>query len=194
MNEALSPLVRRFGYEGIDSIGLLTARLGKWDRQAALVLMEKSPVLIENLLPYGEERILQVFDLAHQMIPFGPLLTLKFLEMSPRFLEKSDFETLVKTTALIGEVADVQVDMAASLMEKSPELMEAAGFDGLEKLAFFGTAIAESSRTYALKTLENSLSIIQPLQRNGRDSTHPVCFQPGDKNGRRRLELRPGIF
>ena len=107
MKRPFLPLIQRFGYEGIDSIGLLTARLEKWDRQAALALMEKSPVLIENLLPYGEERILQIFDLAHQMIPFGPLLTLKFLEMSPRFLEKSDFETLVKTTTLIGEVADV---------------------------------------------------------------------------------------
>ena len=82
---------------------------------------------------------------------------MKFLEMSPRFLEKSDFDTMVKATALIGEVADVQVDLAVSLIGKSPELIEAAGFDGLEKLAFFSAAIAESSRTYALKTFENSL-------------------------------------
>ncbi|MBI4764302.1 MAG: VWA domain-containing protein [Deltaproteobacteria bacterium] len=165
--EALSPLVRRFGYEGIDSIGLLLARLRKWDPRAALVLMEKSPVLIEALLPYGEERILQAFDLAQQMIPFGPLLTLKFLEMSPRFLEKSDFETLIKTSTLIGEVADVQLELATSLIGKSPELLEAAGFEGLRKLAFFCMAIAESSRTYALKILENNLSIIQPLQEMG---------------------------
>ena len=103
--DALSPLIDRFGYEGIESIGILMGRLTQMDRQAALVLMEKSPALIEGLLPYGEELVLEVFGLADQMIPFGPLLTLKFLEMSPRFLEKSDYETLVKTTALIGEIA-----------------------------------------------------------------------------------------
>jgi nitric oxide reductase NorD protein len=165
--QALSPLVQRFGYDGIDSIGLLMARLREGDRQAALILMEKSPILIENLLPYGEERILQIFDLAHQMIPYGPLLTLKFLEISPRFLKKSDYTTLVKTVTLLGEVADVHPDTAASLMGKSPELIEAAGFAGLEKLAFFCTAIAGSSRTYALKTAENSLSVIQQLQEEG---------------------------
>ena len=165
--EALSPLIHRFGYEGIDSIGLLMARLRQADRQTALALMEKSPVLIEGLLPYGEELVLDVFGLADQLIPLGPLCTLKFLEMSPRFLEKSDYETLIKTTALIGEIAAVHEDLAVSLMGHSPELIESAGFAGLEKLAIFSAAIAGSSRTYALKTIENSLSIIQPLKEMG---------------------------
>ncbi len=165
--EALSPLINRFGYDGIDSIGILMARLKKVDPQAALILMEESPFLIESLLPYGEERILDIFDLAHQMIPFGPFLTLKFLETSPRFLEKNDFETLVKTTALIGEIAAVHGDLAVSLIEKSPEFIEAAGFEGLVKLTFFCQAIADSSRTYALKTVENSLSILLTLKEMG---------------------------
>ncbi len=52
-------------------------------------------------------------------------------------------------------------------MGHSPELIESAGFAGLEKLAYFSAAIAGSSRTYALKTVENSLAIIQPLQEMG---------------------------
>ncbi len=129
--------------------------------------MEKSPALIEGLLPYGEELVLDVFGLADQMIPFGPLWTLKFLEMSPRFLEKSDYETLIKTTALIGEIAAVHEDLAVSLMGHSPELIESAGFAGLEKLAIFSAAIAGSSRTYALKTVESCLPIIQQLREKG---------------------------
>ena len=73
------------------------------------------------------------------------------------------------------------LDMAASLIGKSPELIEAAGFEGLEKLAFFSLAIADSSRTYALKTFENSLSIIQPLQEHGRDSLIRSVFNLGIK-------------
>ncbi len=165
--DALSPLINRFGYEGIDSIGLLMARLRQADRQAALALMEKSPALIEGLLPYGEELVREVFGLADQLIPLGPLCAFRFLEMSPRILEKSDYETLVKTTALIGEIAAVHEDLAMCLMGHSPELIESAGFAGLEKLAHFGAAIAGSSRTYALKTIENSLSIIRPLQEMG---------------------------
>ena len=87
--------------------------------------------------------------------------------MSPRILEKSDYKTLVKTTALIGEIAAVHADLAVSLMGHSPELIESVGFAGLEKLAHFSAAIAGSSRTYALKTVENSLSVIQPLKEMG---------------------------
>jgi hypothetical protein len=163
--EALSPLIYRFGYEGIDSIGLLMARLRQADPQVALVLMENSPALIEGLLPYGEELVLNVFGLAGRLIPFGPYLSLKFLEMSPRFLEKSDYEILIKTTVLIGEIAAVHEDLAVSLMGHSPELIESAGFAGLEKLAIFSAAIAGSSRTYALKTVESCLPIINSSER-----------------------------
>ena len=70
-------MIDRFGYEGIEPIGILMGRLTQMDRQAALALMEKSPALIEGLLPYGEELVLDVFDLAVRMIPFGPLLCLE---------------------------------------------------------------------------------------------------------------------
>ncbi|MCJ7833605.1 MAG: hypothetical protein MUQ20_04380, partial [Deltaproteobacteria bacterium] len=165
--DALFPLINRFGYEGIDSIGILMARLRQEDRQTALYLMEKSPSIIERLIPYGEDLVLNVYDLANQMIPFGALLTVRFLEMSPRIIEKDGFETLVKTAALMAEVAGVHTATAVSLIEKSPDLIEAVGFDGLKKVAGFIAAIAGSSWTYALKAVENSLSSINQLNEQG---------------------------
>src|SRR4030042_3725884 len=165
--EALFPLIKRFGYEGIDSIGILIARLRQGDRQAALYLMEISPSLIERLLPYGEDLVLNIYDLANQMIPFGPLLTVRFLEMSPRIIEKDGLENLVNTTALIHKVAEVHAATAINLVEKSPDLLEAVGFDGLEKITGFIAAIAGSSWNYALKAIENSFSVINRLNEQG---------------------------
>ncbi|MGA3085266.1 MAG: VWA domain-containing protein [Thermodesulfobacteriota bacterium] len=165
--DALFPLINRFGYESIDSIGILMARLRQEDRQAALYLMEKSPAIIERLLPYGEDLVLNIYRLANQMISFGPLVTVRFLEMSPWIMEKEDYETLVRTASLMAEVADIHTATAVSLIEKSPDLMEAVGFDGLEKVAGFITAIAGTSWTYALKTVENSLSTINQLKEQG---------------------------
>jgi len=165
--DALFPLINRFGYEGIDSIGILMARLRQEDRQTALYLMEKSPSIIERLISYGEDLVLNVYSLANQMIPLGALLTVKFLEMSPRIMEKEDYETLVKTAALMAEVADVHAATAVSLIEKTPDLIEAIGFDGLEKVAGFIAAIADSSWTYALKAVENCLSNIDQLNELG---------------------------
>ena len=103
--EALSPLIDRFGYEGIEQIGILMARLRQDDPQAALYLLKISPSLIDRLLPYGEELILNVYELGNQMVPFGSVLTVRLLEMSPEILEKGDYQTLVKTASLAREVA-----------------------------------------------------------------------------------------
>ena len=165
--DALLPLINRFGYEGIESIGVLIAHLRQEDRQAAVYLMEKSPAIIERLLLYGEDLVLNVYDLANQVIPFGPLLTVRFLEMSPRIMEKDGYETLVRTAALMAEVAGVHAATAVSLIEKSPDLIEDVGFDGLEKVAGFIAAIAGASWTYALKAVENSLSNINQLKEQG---------------------------
>ncbi len=165
--DALFPLINRFGYEGINFIGILIARLKQEDRQAALYLMEKSPAIIERLLSYGEDLVLNIYSLANQMISFGPLLPVRFLEMSPRIMEKDGYETLVRTASLMAEVAGVHTATAVSLTEKSPDLIEAIGFDGLEKVAGFIAVIASSSWIYALKEVESSLSIIKQLKDQG---------------------------
>jgi nitric oxide reductase NorD protein len=165
--EALSPLIKRFGYEGIDTIGLLTARLRQADRQSALALMDMSSDLVKNLLPYGEELVLEIFNQAHRLVAAGPYLTLEFLKSSPRILERSGYQNLIETIDLILEIAADDRELVISLIRKIPELIESAGFPGLEKVAFFIVAIAGTSRTYALKALESSPIISRQLYEIG---------------------------
>ena len=165
--EALSPLIDRFGYGGIDQIGILMARLRQDDPQAALYLLKISPSLIDRLLPHGEELILNVYELGNQMVPFGSVLTVRLLEMSPEILEKGDYQTLVKTASLAREVARENSATAVTLIQKSPDLLESIGFEGLEKIGLFSAAIARSSRTYSLKALEQSTSAVEVLLKTG---------------------------
>lgn len=165
--QALSPLIHRFGYEGIDQIGILVARLRQDAPKAALYLLEISPSLINRLLPYGEELVLNVYGLGLQMVPYGSLLTVRFLEMSPEILDKGDYQTLIKTASLAREVARENSATAVALIQKSPGLLESLGFEGLEKIGWFGAALARSSRTYSLKALEQSTSIVGQLLKTG---------------------------
>ncbi len=165
--EALSPLIDRFGYEGIDQIGILMARLRQDDPSTARYLLEKSPSLIDKLLPYGEELVLNVYGLGLQLVPYGSVLAVRLLEMSPEILEKSDYQILIRTASLAREVAREDSATAVALIQKSPGLLESIGFEGLEKIGWFSAAIARSSRTYSLKALEQSPSVVEQLLKPG---------------------------
>ena len=51
--ETLAPLIDRFGYEGIESIGLLVGKITQDDAPAALELLEQSPAIVEALHETG---------------------------------------------------------------------------------------------------------------------------------------------
>ena len=191
--EALFPLIDRFGYEGIESIGILMARLGQDNRQAARYLMKKSPSIIERLLPHGEELVLNVYRLGNEMVPYGSILAVRFLEMSPEIIEKSDYETLAKTAAFACGVARDHLATAVSLIEKSPVILEAIGFDGLEKVGYFSAAVARSTRTYSLKAIESSTSLIEQLIDKGGKRFVLAVYELGshlaDDNWSEALEL-----
>ncbi len=177
--EALHPLINRFGYEGIEPVGRLMARLRQDDPPAARYLLEKSPSLIDKLLPYGEELVIDVFGLGNQMVPYGAILAVRLMEISPEIIEKRDYPTLVKTAALAGEVARAHGATAAALLEKSPLLIEAIGFEGLEKIGHFCAAVARSSWSYSIKALENSPSVVERLLKSGGLNTVLAVYDLG---------------
>ena len=165
--EALHPLISRFGYEGIEPVGRLMARLRQDDPSAARYLLEKSPSIIDKLLPYGEELVIHVFGLGNQMVPYGAILAVRLMEISPEILEKKDYQTLVKTAALAGEVARSHAATAAALLGISPFLIESIGLEGLEKIGHFSAAVARSSWTYSIKALDKSPSVVERLLMSG---------------------------
>ena len=105
----VSPLIEQFGEDSIDAIVMPVVRIIQEDRNAALDLLEKCPAVIESLLSLGEETLINVFQMANQVIPYGPRLAAKLLEMSPHILHHGDFETFTKTAALACRIAEVDV-------------------------------------------------------------------------------------
>ena len=69
--EALAPVVEGSGEESADAILAAITRIAGSDRRAALILLEECPAIIRKLSGAGDKTLLNVFDIASQMIPFG---------------------------------------------------------------------------------------------------------------------------
>jgi len=172
----LAPLIERFGDDGIDSIIMPIARIAQTDRQTALILLERCPVLIDKLLPHGEDTVLNVFEMINQVIPYGPVLAVRFLEASPLILDKTDFETLTKIAALSCSIARINLRTALSLIAESTAIMDRAGFDGLRKVAAFGAGIAHHSWAHSVKALEESAGQMDHILDAGGDMASGIAI------------------
>lgn len=171
---ALAPVACRFGEESLDAILAMITRIAENDRRAAFALLEECPDIIGKLLLAGDEAVPNVFAIAHQMIPYGAGLAVRFLEVSPALLAENDFETLTQTAALGCSVAQVNVRTAMSVVGESPAIIHRAGFEGLRKVAAFAAAIAHFSWAHSIKVVEESLFRIDRMMDAGADS--PSCL------------------
>ncbi len=171
----LSPLIERFGEAGIDSILAPIVRIAENDRQAALALLEKCPDIAGKLLPLGEDMVLNVFEMANQVIPYGAPLAVRFLETSPALVSENDFETLTKTAALACSIAQVNIRTAVSLITESPAIINRLGFEGLRRVAAFGAAIARFSWAHSVRAIEESPGQIDRMTAAGGDTSSPLA-------------------
>ncbi|MBI5604227.1 MAG: VWA domain-containing protein [Deltaproteobacteria bacterium] len=165
--DALLPLIERFGYEGIDPVGRLMARIRQEDPGAARYLLEISPSLIERLLPRGEELVLQVYGLGNQVASCGAVPAVKFLQMAPEILEKSDFPTLAKTATLVCAVAETSLVAAGAFIDVLPALIDRVGLEGLGKIWELALPIARESFEAASRFLLKSPDLIDRLGLEG---------------------------
>jgi len=171
---ALAPVAERFGEESTDAILAMITRIAENDRRAAFVLLEECPDIIGKLLLMGDEDLPNVFGIAHQIVPYGAALAVRFLEVSPALLAENDFETLTQTSALCCSVAQVNVRTAMSVVGESPAIIHRIGFEGLRKVAAFATTIAHFSWAHSIKVIEESLFRMDRMMAAGAD--RPSCL------------------
>ena len=167
---ALAPLVERFGEGSADVILAVITRIADHDRRAAFVLLEACPDIMRQLLPANNDTILNIFHMADEMIPYGPALAVRFIEVSPALLAENDFETLTRTAALSCSVASVDLRTAQSVIRESPAIMHRVGFEGLRFVAAFAVTIAHSSWAHSIKVIEESPDRIDRMLALGADS------------------------
>jgi nitric oxide reductase NorD protein len=165
--DALKPLIDQFGYEGIEDIGRLLARIRQDDRKMARHLLTVVPTIIESLIPYGVDLLPKIFQTVNFLLPYGSGVSIKFLEMSPEIYSQGGPEALAETARFVSMVARVHEATAIKVLEKAPVLLRTIGSKGLEKVAGFSAALARSSWTYALKTLERSPFLIERILETG---------------------------
>jgi uncharacterized protein YegL len=164
-----SPLIERFGEEGIDAILTPIARIADVDRQAAYVLLDRCPDIVARLLPFGEETVLNVFGMASQVIPFGAPVAVRFLEISPVLISENDFETLTQTAALACSIASIDNRTAVCVLKESPAIIGRIGFEGLHRVAALGAAIARESWAHSISAIEESPGLIDKMMKAGAD-------------------------
>ncbi|MEE9913102.1 MAG: VWA domain-containing protein [Deltaproteobacteria bacterium] len=174
LGAALVPVVERFGEGSADVILTTITRIAENDRRAAFFLLEECPDIIDKLLPAGHETVLNIFDIANQMIPFGAALAVRFLEVSPTLLSENDVETLTQTAALGCSIARINVRTAISIVGESPAIIHRIGFDGLRQVSAFAAATAHASWAHSIKIIEESPFRIDQMLETGADSGSPL--------------------
>ena len=175
VSTGLAPLIDQYGEGSIDVILTPIIRIAECDRQAAFMILQECPDIAGRLHSIGGKAVLDVFDMANEMIPFGPLLAMRFLEISPSLLGEADFETLIKTAALACSIAPVNIRTAISVIEQSPVIIRRAGFEGLRRVASFAASVAHSSQTYSIKAVEESPARIDRIIEAAPDSDTPLA-------------------
>ena len=70
--DIISPLVERIGHEGLEKITHLSVQVAQGNWETAVRLMEKSPDIVERLLPHGDQSlVMDVYGLAARMASNG---------------------------------------------------------------------------------------------------------------------------
>lgn len=165
--DAMSPLIDRFGYDGVDVIGRFMAAVGRSDPKIAHYLLKRSPAIITELMAQSPNTVVDVYVQAERILPYGSLPAVRFIETGAALVTAGGYEALAKTTDLACEAARVNPVITVAVIETAPAIIQAAGFEGLKVIGRFGATVAASSWIYGLKALENSPAIVKKLVQTG---------------------------
>jgi len=156
LDNALQPLAGKVSAQTVNSFRSIITGIAGHDPQAATQLLDMLPEVLGGLLPMGEHRLQEVADLAGSVLPYGARLAARFLVSAPSLAGGMDLETLAKTGALACSTVQIDPQVAESIIIHAPAVTGRAGFDALRRIASLAAQIAASSRTYALRTLEEA--------------------------------------
>jgi hypothetical protein len=157
--EVLAPLVERFGFEGIEPIGLLLGRLLHLDPRAARRLLENGPSLLGRMSSYGAETVLDLFKWSHRLLPLGPFLPVLFLESSPCLLNRSGRRVVEKIVLLLAEKGRTCPPLVSLLLERSEALLNLGGLPLWQETAECCFALGGISPSYAQRILNKSIDL-----------------------------------
>lgn len=125
--EALAPLVRRYGFTGIESIGRLIGQLERLDPRAVHRLFENGPVVIDALSGHGPETVLDIFTWSHRFLPYGAFPPVLFLESAPRLLDQSDLKTVNELVRMLAEEGRICPPLLPPFFEVAADLLALGG-------------------------------------------------------------------
>jgi len=162
--DIISPLIERIGHEGLEKITHLSVQVAQGNWETAVSLMEKSPDIVERLLPHGDQSlVMDVYGLAARMASNGSRIGFSLLEKSPLLIEALGYKGLEKVAYLTHELARDSWATAVSLMEQSPDLIDRVGYEGLESIAGLAGQVARSSWMSAVALLEKSPHLLDRI-------------------------------
>ena len=168
----LCPLLDRVGYEGLEKVAGVCS-------QVAVSLLEESPELIERLLKCGEgdkdggkELVAKVYGLCSQVA---------------REVGEAGEVGKEGKVGKVGKVGEAGEGTAIRLLERSPELLDRVGYEGLEKVASLCSRVAREDSFVAARLVGLSPELLDRVGYEGLEKVAGLCSRVGkDGEGRGR--------
>ena len=161
-------IIHGIGFEGLEKISHLAHEVSKDSWTTAASVIEKSPEIIHRV---GFDGLKRLAFLARQVCLNNSYGAATLVEKSPQLIDSllryGDQSLVLEVYKLVDKVAKVNWRTAVSLAEKSPEIIERVGYNGLEKVADLGIRLAAHNWKIATKLLGMSPGIIDRLDYEG---------------------------
>lgn len=157
-------LIERLGLEGLEK----TARLGRTIAaacpQTAAAFFQKSAPILDRV---DAEGLWAFARFCADMARTGPGMAVRFPEQGPglmdRLLERGDRRLIGKVYGLARRTGRANPMIAHKILEKSPELMDRIGMEGLEAFSQVVQHLARSSWTTADALIKVGLDIVDRM-------------------------------
>ncbi|MCG7852727.1 MAG: VWA domain-containing protein, partial [Methanosarcinaceae archaeon] len=155
-------LIDRTGMAGLGEIAALSIKIAgtSWETAARVIII--SPDLIDRI---GIDGLKMVGDFAIHLARESASEAIRLLDKCPRIIDGllkiGDFSLVAKVCRLGSGVVTYNARLAASLLARSPEIIELSGLAGLEKIEVLARELGSESWTVAVSLLETSPRVLE---------------------------------
>lgn len=145
-------LLKQIGLPGVNRLTELSSSISKISPDTAGQFLKSSPDIIDRT---GLNSLTVLSDFYKHIAKEDPKLSADLLRKTPniisRLLESSDKKIVMIIFNLVHQIAKDNVQMSVVLFEKSPDYVNASGYEGLQMIAKQAMALAEMNNKKAIQ-------------------------------------------
>ena len=160
--EKAPDIIDRVGMEEVDKVADLAIEISRTSWETASRLLAQSPAIIERVGLEGLTIVGRFSALLSRESWTSAVQLLENTLSSPMVFSRLAVDRLISRVCGLGEImADYNARLAVSLIDRSPHIIGAIGFAGLETLEDLAHRVGNESWTTAVSLIEESPAIIE---------------------------------